>query len=183
MTGSKLYLSRVVVSFVLVSFMGFLSAGSGFAFGTPSASAAIGTQVGQAGGALTGKITMSGTGSPVAGAVVKLRNLNNQKEFFGRPTDAKGSYEVAGIEEGWYTVGVSTPAGDFNLSYGVYIKAREKARLSMALQQGGTIDGKGLTSKKGFFKTGRNGHGRPGRRSAALAKSYELTKSEKEVPR
>jgi hypothetical protein len=92
---------------------------------------------------------------PVSNAVVKLRNLNNQKEFMSLPTDAKGDYKILGIEEGWYTLGVSTAGGDFNLNFGVYIKAGETAKLSVEMLPGGMLEGKGANggAKKSFFKT------------------------------
>ncbi|MCX6570951.1 MAG: hypothetical protein NT006_05965 [Candidatus Aminicenantes bacterium] len=93
--------------------------------------------------------------SRVTNAVVKLRNLNNQKEYTSQPTDAKGGYKILGVEEGWYTLGVSTAAGDFNLNYGVYVKAGVAAKLSVAMLPGGMLEGKGGngSGKKGFFKT------------------------------
>jgi hypothetical protein len=93
--------------------------------------------------------------SRVANAVVKIRNLNNQKEYVSLMTDAKGGYKIMGIEEGWYTLGVTTDAGDFNLNYGVYVKAGETAKLSVEMLPGGMLEGKGASGggKKGFFKT------------------------------
>jgi hypothetical protein len=93
--------------------------------------------------------------SRVTNAVVKVRNLNNQKEYASQPTDAKGGYKILGIEEGWYTLGISTAAGDFNLNYGVYIKAGETAKLSVEMLPGGMLEGKGGSGggKKSFFKT------------------------------
>ena len=133
-------------------------------------------------GSLTGTVFTEGMKSRVANAVVKIRNLNTQKEFVSLPTDAKGNFRIMGIEEGWYTVGVSTAVGDFNLNYGIYIKAGETAKLALEMLPGGMLEGKGAgTARKGFFKT-------PGGILLALALAggigfaiYELTKSEKEV--
>ncbi|OGD15977.1 MAG: hypothetical protein A2V76_01830 [Candidatus Aminicenantes bacterium RBG_16_63_14] len=57
------------------------------------------------------------------------------------------------IEEGWYTLGVTTAAGDFNLNYGVYVKAGETAKLSVAILPGGMLEGKGASAggRKSFF--------------------------------
>ena len=107
-------------------------------------------------GTLQGTVYSEGMRSRVANAVVKLRNLNTQKEYASQPTDAKGGYKILMIEEGWYTLGVTTAAGDFNLNYGVYIKAGETAKLSVEMQPGGMLEGKGGNGgggKKGFFKT------------------------------
>lgn len=106
-------------------------------------------------GMLQGTVYSEGMKSRVTNAVVKVRNLNNQREYASQPTDAKGGYKILGIEEGWYTLGISTAAGDFNLNYGVYIKAGETAKLSVEMLPGGMLEGKGGSGggKKGFFKT------------------------------
>ncbi len=132
---------------------------------------------------LQGTVYAEGMKSRIANATVRIRNLNNQREFTSPPTDAKGGYRIVGIEEGWYTVGVSTAAGDFNLNYGVYIKAGETAKLSVELMPGGTLEGKGGNGggKKGFFAT-------PGGIAVIVLAAagagfaiYELTKSEEEA--
>src|SRR4030067_1548502 len=69
-------------------------------------------------GSLQGTLYSEGMKSRVTNAVVTLRNLNNQKENTSQPTDAKGGYKILGIEAGWYTLGVTTAAGAFNLTYG-----------------------------------------------------------------
>lgn len=103
-------------------------------------------------GTLQGIVYSEGLRSKVANAVVKIRNLNNQKEYSSQPTDPKGAYKILMIEEGWYTLGVTTPAGDFNLSYGVYIKAGETAKLSVEMLPGGMLEGKGGNGGgKSFF--------------------------------
>ncbi len=106
-------------------------------------------------GTLQGTVYSEGMRSRVAGATVKIRNLNNQREYASPPTDAKGNYKILMIEEGWYTLGVSTPAGDFNLNYGIYVKAGETAKLSVEMLPGGMLEGKGGNGggKKGFFST------------------------------
>jgi hypothetical protein len=106
-------------------------------------------------GSLQGSVYSEGMRSRVTNAIVKVRNLNNQKEYTSQPTDAKGGYKILGIEEGWYTLGVTTAAGDFNLNYGVYIKAGETAKLSVEMLPGGMLEGKGGSggAGKSFFKT------------------------------
>ena len=132
-------------------------------------------------GILQGTIYAEGMKSRVAGAVVKLRNLNNQREYASPPTDAKGAYRIVGIDEGWYTLGVTAPSGDFNLSYGVYIKAGESAKLSVEMLPGGALEGKGGGGGRSFFAT-------PGGILLIVAMVggaafgvYELTKKENEV--
>jgi hypothetical protein len=123
----------------------------------PTAAQTQTTSVGRQ-GTLQGTVYSEGMKSRVANAIVKLRNLNTQKEYASQPTDAKGNYKILMIEEGWYTLGVTTAAGDFNLNYGVYVKAGETAKLTVEMLPGGMLEGKGGTSggggaKKGFFAT------------------------------
>lgn len=133
-------------------------------------------------GVLHGTVYSEGMRSRVANAVVKIRNLNNQKEYSSPPTDAKGEYKIIGIDEGWYTLGISSPAGDFNLNYGVYIKAGETAKLSVEMLPGGALEGKGSGGGgRSFFAT-------PGGVLLIVAMAggagfgvYELTKKESEA--
>ena len=136
-------------------------------------------------GTLQGTVYSEGMRSRVANAVVKLRNLNSQKEYESPPTDAKGAYKILMVEEGWYTLGVTTATGDFNLNYGVYVKAGEMAKLSVEMQPGGMLEGKGSgggSGKKSFFA-------KPGgillivAGAGALAFGiYELTKKDEVSP-
>lgn len=133
-------------------------------------------------GTLRGTVYSEGMKSRVVNATVKIRNLNNQKEYSSPPTGAKGDYRIVGIEEGWYTLGVSSPEGDFNLNYGVYIKAGESARLSVEMLPGGALEGKGAGGGgRSFFAT-------PGGILLIVAMAggagfgiYELTKKETEA--
>jgi hypothetical protein len=104
------------------------------------------------GGILTGQVFGADMKTPVVNATVKIRNLNTQKEF-SSPTDKTGMFKITGVEEGWYTLGVSSILGEYNLNYGVYIKAGETAKLSLSMKGAGVLEGKGLGSSapKGFF--------------------------------
>ncbi len=133
-------------------------------------------------GILQGTVYSEGMKGRVSSAVVKLRNLNNQREYSSPPTDTKGAYKIIGIEEGWYTLGITSAAGDFNLNYGVYIKAGESAKLSVEMLPGGTLEGKGGGGGgRGFFSS-------PGGILLIVALAggaafgiYELTKKESEA--
>ena len=105
-----------------------------------------------AGGVLTGKV-LGEDGRPAANVTVQIRNLNSQREYSVN-TNAKGEYRLQGIDEGWYTMGVTTARGDFNLNYGVYVKAGETAKLTVSLKAGGILEGKGGNGGggKGFFQ-------------------------------
>jgi len=136
-------------------------------------------------GTLQGTVFSEGMRSRVANAVVKLRNLNSQKEYESPPTDAKGVYKILMVEEGWYTLGITTATGDFNLNYGVYVKAGETAKLSVETQPGGMLEGKGSAGgggEKSFFA-------KPGGILLLVAGAgvvafgiYELTKKDEASP-
>ena len=134
------------------------------------------------GGILSGHVYGADMKTPVVNATVKIRNLNTQKEFTS-PTDKVGMYTITGIDEGWYTLSVTSILGDFSLSYGVYVKAGERAKLNLSMKGAGVLEGKGLGSSAGksFFGT-------PGGIVVIVAAVgvggfgvYQLTKSKKEV--
>jgi len=90
--------------------------------------------------------------TPVAGAVVKVRNIANQKEFASGTTDANGMYKIDGVDEGRYILGVTATQGDFNFDYVMLLKGGEMAKLSVALAPGGQTTGSDAP-KKSFFKS------------------------------
>jgi hypothetical protein len=141
--------SRILASALAVAFLILVTPITGAAQAQPTPPKSYARQ-----GMLQGTVYSEGMKARVSGATVKIRNLNTQKEYSSQPTDAKGGYKILMIEEGWYTMGVSTAAGDFNLNYGVYIKAGETAKLSVEILPGGMLEGKGgAGGKKGFFAT------------------------------
>ena len=85
-------------------------------------------------GSMSGCIYADDMKSPVEGAVVKLRDVANGKEFQSTFTDKNGLYKIKGIPEGRYIVGVSSQRGDFNFDYQLVVKANETAKLSLALK-------------------------------------------------
>ena len=104
------------------------------------------------GGSLVGFVYAQDMKTPVAGAVVKLRNIANQKEFASGSTDANGMYKIDGVDEGRYILGVTATQGDFNFDYVMLLKGGEMAKLSVALAPGGQATS-GDAPKKSFFKS------------------------------
>ncbi len=175
MFSKSAFRSRILAGGLIVAFMVLATPVRGAAQAKTPAGARLGI--------LHGTVYTEGMKSRASSAVVKIRNLNNQKEYSSPPSDAKGNYKIIGIEEGWYTLGVTSAAGDFNLNYGVYIKAGETAKLSVEMQPGGTLEGKGTNGGGGrsFFAT-------PGGILLIVAMAggagfgiYELTKKETEA--
>jgi hypothetical protein len=111
-------------------------------------------------GALTGHIYNEDMKTPVRNAIVKLRNVNTQKEYESEPTDPDGMYRIPGIEEGRYVMGVVSVLGDYNFQYSILIKPNALAKLSLAMKPGGVParieESSDITKKKtvvDFFKS------------------------------
>lgn len=136
MLNIGIFRSRMMVVFVLSAFVLLMTPVRDFA------------QSPLKGGILTGNVYGADMTTPVVNAVVKIRNLNTQKEFTS-PTDKLGMYKITGIDEGWYTLSISSLLGDYSLSYGVYIKAGEIAKLNLSMKGAGVLEGKGLGSSAG----------------------------------
>ena len=99
-------------------------------------------------GSMTGVIFADDMKLPVEGAVVKLRDVANGKEFQSTFTDKIGLYKIKGIPEGRYIVGVSSQRGDFNFDYQLIVKANETAKLSLALKPGVPDAGAGTAAQQ-----------------------------------
>ena len=110
---------------------------------------------GAQGGSLAGFIYGKDMKTPVAGAVVKIRNVGDEKEFASPPTDANGMYKILAIPDGRYILGVTSAQGDFDCDYALHVKSGELGKLSLALAPGAaaqTTD-ESAAKKKGFFKS------------------------------
>jgi hypothetical protein len=92
--------------------------------------------------------------TPLANAVVKVRDVSKMKEFASPPSDANGMYKVTGLPEGRYILGVSTAKGNFNFDYVLVVKGGEMAKLTLALAPGGKTSGEDAASKS--FVSGGN---------------------------
>ena len=104
-------------------------------------------------GSLAGFIYGKDMRTPVTGAVVKIRNLGDQKELASLPTDANGMYKILGIPEGRYILGVTSAQGDFDCDYALHVKAGEMGKLSVALTPGAQDTRQYVPQKPGFFNT------------------------------
>jgi len=87
-------------------------------------------------GSLIGFIYAENLTTPVENAIVKIKNISTGKEYMSNPTDKTGLYKIESVAEGRYILGVTTPQGDFNFEFELFIKAREIAKLSLALKPG-----------------------------------------------
>lgn len=119
-----------------------------------------GVRTGSGEGALAGFIYGADMKTPVAKAVVKIRNLQDGQEYASDPTDESGLYKLWGVKEGRYILGISTSAGDYNFDYEIFIKADEVAKLSLGLRPGSSSalkqeeqEEEEVGKKKPFFLT------------------------------
>ncbi len=104
------------------------------------------------GGALVGFVYDETGRKPITNAVVSIRNLENRREYRSHPSDMNGWYQISGIREGQYVLGVTDIVmGNFNFNYSMYLKEKEVARLSLSLKLHGRefdaplLDGEALT--------------------------------------
>jgi len=142
----KVFRSRGLVTGVLAAFVSLVMPMGEFA----RAQATVAP-----GGSLAGFIYGKDMKTPVAGAVVKIRNVGDQKELTSLPSDANGMYTIPGIPEGRYILGVTAAEGNFDFDYALHVKASEMGKLSVALAPGAGAQtaGETATKKKGFFNT------------------------------
>jgi hypothetical protein len=101
-------------------------------------------------GSMVGFIYGTDMKTPVPGAVVRIRNVGEQKSYDSTPTDRNGMYKITGIKEGRYILGVTAADMDFNFDYVMYLKSGEMAKLSVALAPGGQTSGPNAVQKSFF---------------------------------
>ena len=149
MNKSLVFRSKILAMFLAAAFILLTVPIRDFAAGAPKAN-----------GALSGYIYGEDMRTPVRNAVVKLRNVANQKEYESEPTDLEGMYRIPGIEEGRYVMGVMSVQGDYNFHYSILIKSDALAKLSVAMKPGAAPvrleQGTSTSEKKGigdFFKS------------------------------
>jgi hypothetical protein len=89
-----------------------------------------------AAGSLAGFVYGADQREAVADAVVKIRRVDGGKEYQSEPTDEYGFFQIKGIAEGRYVLGIVSGDADFNFDYSILIKADEAAFLSLGLESG-----------------------------------------------
>ena len=67
---------------------------------------------------------------PLEGAVIRLKNLSNDRIWASGRTDKNGIFKLAGVESGIYIYGVETARGNFNSEgfVALQIRAQETAK-------------------------------------------------------
>ena len=84
-------------------------------------------------GALSGSVVGDDLTTPLAGAVVRVVNVADGREFISLPSGPNGRFELAGIAEGRYAVTVAAAGSSFTLKERLYVKGRETGELSLGL--------------------------------------------------
>jgi hypothetical protein len=144
MFTQKIFCSRIFIIGVLGAFLLFAIPVAPFA--------KVKAPPAPANGSLVGFIYAKDMRTPVRNAIVKLRNIAKGTDYESEPTDDNGMYEITGIEEGRYIMGVTAQNGNYNFYYSLLLKGNEIAKLSVALQQGGDTGGRDTGKGKTFFE-------------------------------
>jgi hypothetical protein len=84
-------------------------------------------------GALSGSVVGEDMTTPLAGAVVRVVNVADGREYVSRPSGPNGLFELSGIAEGRYAVTVISGGASFTLEERLYVKGRENGELRMGL--------------------------------------------------
>lgn len=84
-------------------------------------------------GSLAGLVFDRDGSTPVAGAVVLLRNVTTGAVTEAPLTDGRGAFELRGLGAGLYAVAVTSPKGSFNSQDFVGVPPDGTARISVAL--------------------------------------------------
>jgi len=71
--------------------------------------------------------------TPVAGAVVMVKNISNGKIFESSKSDNLGVFRVQGLDTGLYALGVMAIAGDYNSGELVGVAANETSKIAIAI--------------------------------------------------
>jgi hypothetical protein len=71
--------------------------------------------------------------TPVAGAVVMVKNISNGRVFQSSKSDNLGVFKVQGLDTGLYALGVTAVAGDFNSGELVGVAANETSKIAIAI--------------------------------------------------
>lgn len=84
-------------------------------------------------GNLIGHVFGADKNTPVQGAVVRVKNINDGAVYTSFPTDSRGTFTITGIREGIYIVGVTSPQGDFNTDNLIGVKESQTSSVSFIL--------------------------------------------------
>lgn len=84
-------------------------------------------------GALSGSVVGDDMSTPLAGAIVRVVNVIDGREYMSPPSGPNGRFELAGIAEGRYAVTVISGGSSFTLKDRLSVKGRETGDLRLGL--------------------------------------------------
>jgi len=84
-------------------------------------------------GQLVGFVFGKDGSTPVAGAVVMLKDVTSGTVFQSTKTDNLGAFKIDGLRAGIYALGVTSSEGDYNSQELIGVKPGETAKISIAL--------------------------------------------------
>jgi len=128
--------SKNTAVFLIFSFLLFFS---------PSLILSQDVQQGQVAGNVFDK---DGT-TPLAGAVVIIRDVASGNLYQSSPTDANGSFKIENVAKGVYVFGVKTDTGEFNSDNMFGVEAGKTSKLSISLE---LFDAKNLAAAHDLYK-------------------------------
>jgi len=84
-------------------------------------------------GSLTGSVYGKDGVTPIEGALVKIKNVEDGTLYQSSESDSQGEFKISRIEEGIYVAGITTSEGNFNFTDLIGIKKGKDAKISFSL--------------------------------------------------
>jgi len=84
-------------------------------------------------GSLTGNVYGKDGVTPVEGAVVKIKNVEDGAIYESNRSDKQGEFKISRIKKGMYMAGIATSEGNFNLANLIGIEKGKDAKISFSL--------------------------------------------------
>jgi hypothetical protein len=84
-------------------------------------------------GALSGTVVGVDMTTPLAGAVIRVVNVADGREYLSQPSGPNGQFDLSGIANGRYVVTVIAGGTSFSLKDRLYVKGRETGELNLGI--------------------------------------------------
>lgn len=86
-------------------------------------------------GNLTGFIFGPDKTTPVQGAIIKAKNIEDSTVYSSNPSDSRGSFRIEGMKKGIYIIGIATSQGEYNTNNLIGIEENQTTKASFALDR------------------------------------------------
>jgi hypothetical protein len=84
-------------------------------------------------GSLAGQVYGKDGITPVEGALVRIKNVEDGTLYQSSESDSQGEFKISRIKEGIYVAGITTSEGNFNFTNLIGIKKGKDAKISFSL--------------------------------------------------